>query len=164
MTHRLVPLATLLVAGCAPDASGPGRFTATVARAQLDTVRLTIPVIARPCAGGTGLVISGTAGGDGVLIWLGDSTAADTGAYTINTAADSVAGRHARVSLRFQTGDLARAVALDSGTVRLASDGATFAGSVTGSGSDPSAGDRPLVRGGFRGIAGGDSVPCRFGP
>jgi hypothetical protein len=161
---RALPLAAMLAARCGAEAPRPGMFTASVARHQLDTVRLRIPVVAQPCSEGSGLLISGVAAGDGVLMWLAGAGATDTGAYTISEAADSVPTRHARVSFRYMTGDLARAVALDSGTVRLTSHRAGYDGEVGGSGSDPAGGLRPLLAGAFRGVRPGDPVPCRLRP
>ena len=80
---------------------------------------------------------------------------------TVNRGADSVPGRHARVSLRYLAGDVAHTLVLDSGTVRVRRDGAVLAGSIGGSGFDDAENVRPLVDAVFQGIRPlPDSEPC----
>lgn len=159
---RAAAVVTLaLAAACGERAPVEGTIRATVTRPQLAPVALAVPARAHPCAGGNGQVITGAADLQGMLVWLVPGGGPDTGAFTVNRGADSVPGRHARVSLRYLAGDVAHNLALDSGTVRVRRDGAALAGSVGGSGFDDAENVRPLVDAVFRGIRVlPDSEPC----
>jgi hypothetical protein len=141
-----------LAAACGDPAPAEGTMRATVTRPQLAPVALAVTARAHPCAGGNGQVITGVADLQGMLVWLVPGGGPDTGAFTVNRGADSVPGRHARVSLRYLAGGVAHTLALDSGTVRVRRDGAVLAGSVGGTGFDDAESARPLVDAVFQGI------------
>ncbi len=142
-----------LAGGCAEGApTSEGAIRVSVSRPQLAPVELAVAARAYPCAGGGGQVVTGTGGLQGILLWLVPGSGPDTGAYTVNRGADSVPGRHARVSLRYLAGDVAHSLALDSGTVQLRLDGDGLAGTVGGSGFEAAESVRPLVRAVFQGI------------
>jgi hypothetical protein len=150
-----------LAAACGDRAPAEGTIRATVTRPQVAPVALAVPARAHPCAGGNGQVITGTADLQGMLVWLVPGGGPDTGAFTVNRGADSVPGRHARVSLRYLAGDVAHSLALDSGTVRVGRDGDVLSGSVGGTGFDGAENARPLVDAVFQGIRVlPDSEPC----
>lgn len=151
----------LAALGCGGSTSEAGRFTAALARAQLDTVRLAVPVTAAWCRGGGGVLVEGLEPGTAVLLWVGGDP---DRAYPIFDPADSVATVHARVVVRYPTGDLVQTLVLDSGTVDLARSADSLRGRVTGSGYDAAAGFRPQFQGGFHGVVlNADSVVCRDG-
>lgn len=148
-------------AACGERAPARGSIGITVSRPQLAPVVLAVPARAHPCAGGDGQVITGVADMQGMLVWLVPGGGPDTGAFTVNRGADSVPGRHARVSLRYLAGDLAHSFALDSGTVRVRLDAAGLAGTVGGAGFDAAETVRPLVEAVFQGVPVlADSEPC----
>ena len=163
--RRRAALAVLtLGAGCGDRAPADGTLRATVNRPQLASVEIVVAATARPCSGGGGQLIIGSGNLQGVLVWLVTGGGPDTGAFTVNRGADSVPGRHARVSLRYLTGDMGHALALDSGTVQVRREGATLAGSIGGSGFEAAEGVRPLVAAVFQGIRLlPDSEPCGDG-
>lgn len=149
------------VAACGDRATAAGSIRVTVTRPQVAPVMLAVPARAHRCIGGDGRVITGAADMQGMLVWLVPAGGPDTGAFTVNRGADSVPGRHARVSLRYLAGDMAHALALDSGTVVVRLDGTVLAGSVGGSGFDATESVRPLVDAVFQGIrVMPDSQPC----
>jgi len=162
--HRALLIVLGLGAACGDGAPADGTIRVTVNRPQLAPVVLSVPARAHPCTGGNGRVITGAANLQGMLMWLVPGDGPDTGAFTVNRGADSVPGRHARVSLRYVTGDVAHNLALDSGTVRVRRDGAVLAGSVGGSGFDGAENVRPLVDAVLEGIRVlPDSEPCGAG-
>ena len=161
MTRAAALVVLALAVACGERAPSTGTIRATVTRPQLAPVTLSVPARARACAGRRGQVITGVADLQGMLVWLVPGGGPDTGAYTVNRGADSVPGRHARVSLRYLAGDVAHTLALDSGTVRVRRDGAELAGSVGGSGFDDAENVRPLVDAVLQGIRRlPDSEPC----
>lgn len=164
MRSGAVAIVLALGAGC-PDGAAPGgTLHVTVSGAESTRVELTVPVEARRCSDGAGLLILGVADRQGMLVWVATAGGPDTGAYTLSPAGDSLPGRHARASLRYLTDDRTHAFAIDSGTVHLEHAGDTLSGTVTGSGFDHGAGRRPLVRADLRGIAVlPDSGRCRQG-
>ena len=161
MKRAAVVVTLALAMACGGRAPAGGTIRASVTRPQLDPIALAIPARAHPCAGGNGAVITGVADLQGMLVWLVPGGGPDTGAFTVNRGADSVPGRHARVSLRYLAGDVAHTLVLDSGTVRVRRDGAVLAGSIGGSGFDDAENVRPLVDAVFQGIRPlPDSEPC----
>ena len=154
-------LALVVGAACGERAPAGGSMRVTVNRPQVAPVVVALPARAHPCAGGDGQVITGAADMQGLLVWLVPAGGPDTGGFTVNRGADNVPGRHARVSLRYLAGDVAHALALDSGTVVVRRDGTVLAGSVGGSGFDATESVRPLVEAVFQGIrVMPDSEPC----
>jgi len=85
-----------------------------------DTVRFEAPATAAPCGRATlGLVLQGSTGGNGVLIWVRPGDSAAWGDFSLLARADSSAARGAVVALRFMVGDAAHGVTLDSGAVSV---------------------------------------------
>jgi hypothetical protein len=159
-----VLIALVLGAACG-DQGAPGvALHVTVNGADSSLVELTVPVEARRCSDGAGLLILGVAERHGMLVWVATAGGPDTGAYALSPAGDTLPGRHARASLRYLIDDRAHSLAIDSGTVHLERAGDALSGTVTGSGFDHGAGHRPLVRAELRGIPVlPDSGPCREG-
>lgn len=166
MKGRVAPVLLGVAAACG-GAQG-GTIRVTIERPQLDLVEFELAATAQPCAGGGGRMLSGTNGLQGMLVWIVTEGGPDSGAFPINRGADSVPVPHSRVSLRYLTGDIAHAIALDSGTVEVRPErpgGTTVSGSVVGSGFDSGENLRPLVRATFQGIrARPDSEACGSGP
>jgi hypothetical protein len=78
-----------------------------------DTVRFEVPVAARRCGDGRGILMHGARGGQGVLVWLRSSYPPDTGVYPLLPRGDSVALRGVIAAVRFQLGDVPHGLALD---------------------------------------------------
>jgi hypothetical protein len=150
---RVAPVLLGVAAACG-GAQG-GTIRVTIERPQLDAVELELAGAAKPCASGGGRMLTGTNGLQGMLVWIVTEGGPDSVAFPINRGADSVPVPHARVSLRYLIGDVAHAIALDSGTVEVRPErqgGITVGGSVVGSGFDSGENLRPLVRATFQGI------------
>lgn len=162
--NRIVCAAVVVAAACrAPAAPTPGTFVGSLARVQLDTIDIAVPVAAASCRDSVpgGVVVEGAERGSGVLVWL-SAAGPDSGAYPIAHPADSLTTVHARVTLHYRTGEVAHTLVLDSGTVRVDRAVGAISGAVAGSGHDPSGGLRPLLHGSFVAVPfATDSVPCR---
>jgi hypothetical protein len=100
-----------------------------------DTVRFEVSVIARRCAGGGGVLVTGSREGQGVLLLLRSAEPAiDTGSYVLLTRADSAALRGAIVAIRFSVGPTSHGLTVDDGTARVSRTTPTLAAGVSGRG------------------------------
>lgn len=109
-------------AACGSSPSAPARLSAVVIRAapNKDTVRFEAPATAAPCGRATlGLVLKGSSGGNGVMIWVRSGDSAAWGDFSLLARGDSSTARGAVVALRFMVGDAAHGVTLDSGAVSV---------------------------------------------
>jgi hypothetical protein len=136
MTHRAgaVLVAALAACGHPAEPHGTGRVRLAV-QGTPDTVRFEVPVIARRCAGGGGVLVTGAREGQGVLLLLrsADPTI-DTGSYALMTRADSASLRGAIVAVRFSVGPVSHGLTVDDGAAKVSRASPTLAVGVRGRG------------------------------
>jgi len=104
----------LLVLGAAAACGSRGaepaaRLSARIIRQSRDTLRFEAAAAANLCgrAVGDGVVLQGSAHGNGVLIYVRSSDSAPSGEFPLMARADSTTARGAIVTARFQAGDRA---------------------------------------------------------
>lgn len=163
---RWVAAAAFLALGCAgaSSSSGTGRVQLAVPGAS-DTVRFEVPVVARRCGPGHGLLFQGEQNGAGLLIWLRDTSTPGAGTYPLLSRGDSVTPRGAIATARFLVAQRTGGITIDDGTVTLSRATAPFALQVTGLGVETAFAQQrratlalenvPLLP---------DSVPCQVEP
>ncbi len=153
-------------AACGSSAPPPARLRARVTRPPKDTVSFEAPAAASRCGRtGLGLLLHGSAGGSGVLIWLrpGDSLA--PGEFPLLPRADSSARRGATVAVRFMIGDATHGFTLDSGEVAVTRAEASLTASARGSGPDAIVGVRAGLEASFESVPlETDTVACQARP
>lgn len=153
-------------AACGSSAPPPARLRAQVTRHPGDTVSFEAPALASHCSRpGLGLLLQGSAGGNGVLIWLrsGDSLAA--GEFSLLLRADTTAPHGATVAVRFMVGEAAHGLTLDSGAVSVTLAGASLSATARGSGLDPVAAGRVGLDASFASVPlATDTVECQVRP
>lgn len=166
MRHRALAALVLAALGAtcerAPERAGSVRAVAT--RLPKDTIRFTAPARAARCSVGTGggLLLEGSSGGNGVLVWLRASGPLEGGSWPLLQRGDTVSRRGATVGLRFMGGDVAYGVALDSGTVTLTDDSGLITLVVSGAGISVAAAGRVDAEATFDAVpVGADTVSCR---
>lgn len=139
--HSSACLAAALVAcGNPAEPHGTGRVRLAI-QGSTDTVRFEVPVIARRCAGGGGVLVTGAREGQGVLLLLRSADPAiDTGSYVLLTRADSAALRGAIVAIRFSVGPVSHGLTADVGTARVSRTTPTLAANVRGRGVETGTG------------------------
>lgn len=104
-----------------------------------DTVGFRIPVRARHCADGRGVVLDGALHGNGLLIWLRDGVGPpDGGNYPLLSRGDSAAPRGAIASVRYILGTVAHGLIVDSGLATLTREQPPYAVHLTGNGAEVS--------------------------
>ena len=157
-------LLALGAAACGSRGAGPAaRLRARIIRQSRDTLRFEIPAVASRCAPavGDGLVLQGSEHGNGVLVYLRSSDSVATGEYPLMARADSTTARGAIVTARFQTGDVAHGVVLDSGTVSVTRAGDVLTASARGTGAEVAGTGRVALAASFESVRiGADTVPC----
>ena len=150
-------------AACGSRGAGPAaRLSARLIRQSHDTLRFEAGALANRCghAGGYGLVLQGSAHGNGVLIYVRSDSAAN-GDFPLMARADSTTPRGAIVAARFQTGDLARGVVLDSGAVALTRAGDELTATARGAGAEVAGTGRVALTASFESVRiGPDTVQC----
>ncbi len=154
-------------AACGSASEQGGRVHALVAFPRQDTVRFEAPARARRCGGGPGkegLLLQGSADGNGVIIWLrgggGGSPAA--GPWPLLQRGDTVSPRGATVGVRYMMKDVARGFALDSGVVEVRATGPVLTVVARGTGLETAAAGRVAVEAAFDAVPlETDTVPCR---
>ena len=153
----------LAASACAPRATPPRRaLEARLALPTRDTVRIHAAATAQRCERGKGLLLVGTDGGAGVLLWARAPGLLPTGVYPVLTRSDSTSPRGATVSVRFMNAEAARGVMLDSGSVAFTRDGDRVSAHVRGSGLEPAGGVRAGLDAVFSPIpVAPDSASCR---
>jgi len=157
-----LPLAALALAGCAGAAEREGVLRARVAFPPQDTVRFTAPASARPCGQPGALVARGSAGGNGVLLWLRYRDSLASGDYPVLVRGDTATPPSAVVGVRFMTGALTHGTALDSGVVTVSRAGERLTARARGSGQEVGGARRARVEADFEALViGRDTVPCR---
>ncbi len=154
-------------AACGSASEQGGRVHALVAFPRQDTVRFEAPARARRCGGGPGkegLLLQGSADGNGVILWLrgsgGGSPAA--GLWPLLQRGDTVSLRGATVGVRYMMKDVARGLALDSGVVEVRATGAVLTVVARGTGLETAAAGRVAVEASFDAVPlETDTVSCR---
>ncbi len=115
------------------------------------------------CAQPGAMVLQGSGGGNGVLLWLryGDSLGA--GDYPIRTRGDTTP-HGAAAAVRFTIRDYAHGAPLDSGAVSVTRGPAGISARVRGSGLEAGGAQRVRVDASLDAVAlsGGDTVTCRL--
>lgn len=160
-------------AGCGSSTAPPARLNASVMRAE-DTVRFQAPAAASRCGRPKfGLLLHGSEGGNGVLIWLRSASPLTAGEFPLLTRADTDALRGATVAVRFGVGEAAHGVTLDSGGVAVTQTEPALSARARGSGLD-AVGVGRLAAGGAGRVAldasfesvplGADTVACQVQP
>jgi hypothetical protein len=147
MTRRpgVVLTAVLTACGNPAEPHGTGRVHLMV-QGTKDTIRFEVPVIARRCAGGGGVLVTGAREGHGVLVLLRSTAQAiDTGSYVLLTRADSAALRGAIVAIRFSIGPTSHGLTVDDGTARISQTAPTLAAGVRGRGVEAGTGAQRTV-------------------
>jgi len=142
MTGRACALLVAALGACGNPAEphGTGRVRLAV-QGRTDTVRFEVPVIARRCAGGGGVIVTGAREGQGVLLMLRSAgPAIDTGSYVLLTRADSAALRGAIVAIRFSVGPVSHGLTVDDGAARVSQATPTLAVDVRGRGVEAGTG------------------------
>ena len=154
-------------AACGGASEQGGRVHALVAFPRQDTVRFEAPARARPCSSGSGkegLLLQGSAGGNGVILWLrgsgGGSPAA--GPWPLLQRGDTVSPRGATVGVRYMMKDVARGFTLDSGVVEVRATGAVLTVVARGTGLETAAAGRVTLDASFDAVPlATDTVSCR---
>jgi hypothetical protein len=132
--------AALVACGNRAEPHGAGRVRLAI-QGTSDTVRFEVPVIARRCAGGGGVLVTGAREGQGVLLLLRTADPAiDTGSYVLLSRADSAALRGAIVAIRFSVGPVSHGLTVDIGTARVSRTTPTLAADVRGRGVEAGTG------------------------
>lgn len=102
-----------------------------------DTVGFRIPVRARRCGDGHGVVLDGGQHGNGLLVWLRNGVGSpDSGTYSLLSRGDSAAPRGAITSVRYILGTVAYGIIVDSGTATLARGQPPYTVHVKGNGAE----------------------------
>jgi hypothetical protein len=157
-------------AACGNSPQPAARLRAQVIRPPRDTVRFDTPASAGRCdragsGAGRGVLIRGTQGGNGVLIWLrpGDSLA--PGDFPLLERADSVAARGAVVAVRFMLGEVAHGLWVDSGAVSVSRRADRLTVTARGTGPELGTSGRVTLAASFESVAlGSDTVSCQVRP
>ena len=150
-------------AACGSRGAEPAaRLSARLIRQSRDTLRFEAGAVANRCGrGGDGLVLQGNAHGNGVLIYVRSGDSAASGDFPLMARADSTTPRGAIVAARFQTGDLARGVVLDSGAVALTRAGDELTATARGAGAEVAGTGRVALTASFESVRIGlDTVQC----
>jgi hypothetical protein len=114
-------VAVLALVGCGDRIAGTegvGRVHVTLTGPK-DTVAYEVPVTARRCGNGRGILLDGARHGNGLLVWLRSGGAIDTGAYPLLSRADSGAVRGAISAVRYVAGIASHGLIVDEGTAVL---------------------------------------------
>ena len=154
-------------AACGSASEQGGRVHALVTFPRQDTVRFEAPARARRCGGGPGkegLLLQGSADGNGVILWLRGSGGGPpaAGPWPLLQRGDTVSPRGATVGVRYMMKDVARGFALDSGVVEVRATGPVLTVVARGTGLETAAAGRVAVEASFHAVPlETDTVPCR---
>ncbi len=130
-----------------------------------DTVRFDVPVVARRCGDGRGVLMQGVREGQGVLVWLRGGYPPDTGAYPLLPRGDSVALRGVIAAVRFQLGDVPHGLMLDDGSADVTRATPLLALHVRGVGLETSVAEQRTVEFALERVPlAPDTVPCGVRP
>ena len=157
----------LLGAACGRKPEPTSRVRAFVARPHQDTIRFEVPAGAKRCSsasGAWGLLLQGSRGGNGVVVWLRGrgADALAPGPWPLLQRGDSVSPRGATVGVRYMASDVAHGLVLDSGAVVVRDTGRIVALVARGAGLEPAAGGRVALEASFDAVPlEADTVSCR---
>ena len=140
--HSLCTLAAVLALACgsptAPQGTGRVRL---VQAGSADTIQFDVPVVARVCAGGRGIMVSGAWRGEGVLVWLrAERARPDTGTYPLLARGDSGSVRGVIAAVRFVVGPTSHGFIVDDGSATVTRVIPSFAAQLHGRGVEPGLG------------------------
>jgi hypothetical protein len=158
-----VLLALGAAAACGSRGAGPAaRLSARIIRQSRDTLRFEVPAVTNRCGPAVGgLVLQGSEHGNGVLVYLRSSDSVASGEFPLMARADSTTVRGAIVTARFQTGEVAHGVVLDSGMVSVTRVGDVLTASARGAGAEVAGTGRVALAASFESVRiGADTVPC----
>ncbi len=150
-------------AACGSRGAEPAaRLSASVIRQSRDTLRFEAAAAANRCGRAVGgLVLQGSAHGNGVLIYVRSSDSVPSGEFPLMARADSTTARGAIVTARFQAGDQARGVVLDSGSVAVSRAGDVLTATARGAGAEVAGTGRVALTASFESVRlGPDTVLC----
>ncbi len=151
-------------AACGSRGAEPAaRLSASIIRQSRDTLRFEAAAVANRCgrALGDGLVLQGSAHGNGVLVYVRSSDSVPSGEFPLMARADSTTARGAIVTARFQAGDLARGLVLDSGSVAVRRAGDVLTATARGAGAEVAGTGRVALTASFESVRiGPDTVQC----
>lgn len=146
MTFRARAVLMFALAACgdssptAPHGTGRVRL---VGVGSADTAHFEVPVTARRCADGRGILVTGAQAGQGVLVWLRSTGAAlDTGAYPLLTRGDSSGARGAIVAVRYAVGPVTHGLTVDDGVAIVTRTTPALDVAVRGNGLEVPSGGR----------------------
>ena len=157
---------------CGNSSQRPAWLRAQVTRPPRDTVPFDTPASAGRCGrgsggggGGRGVLIRGTQGGNGVLVWLRSGDSLAPGDFPLLERADTVAARGAVVAVRYMLGDVAHGFWADSGAVSVDRRADRLTITARGSGLELGAAGRTSLVASFGSITlASDTVSCQVRP
>jgi len=137
-----------------------------VTRPTLDTLRFEAPAAASRCGRAGHVLLRGSEGGNGVLVWLRSADSLAGGEFPLLARGDSVASRGAVVAVRFMLGEAAHGFTFDSGAVFLTRTAGLLSATARGSGSDSDpagVAGRVALDASFQSVPlGSDTVACQI--
>jgi len=153
-------------AACGSASEQAGRVHARVIPPRTDTIGFEAPARARRCSSGSGkegLLLQGSAGGNGVILWLrGGGGSPPAGSWPLLQRGDTVSPRGATVGVRYMMKDVARGFTLDSGVVEVRATGAVLTVDARGTGIETAAAGRVTLEASFDAVPlETDTVSCR---
>lgn len=160
-------LAALGLVACGGSGGGTGALRVLLIRLPKDTVRFAAAASGRRCApgAGRGVVLEGTSGGNGVLLWLRAPDSLTLGEYAVLQRVDSTTPRGAIAAARFMIHEVPHGVALDSGAVTVSAIARAVTARLRASGLEVGGGSRVAVDASFLAVPlGPDTVSCRQAP
>ena len=153
-----------IACGAATEPTGTASVRLVSARSP-DTVRFEVPVVARRCGDGRGVLLHGAREGQGVLVWLRGAYPPDTGAYPLLPRGDSVAVRGVIAAVRFQLGDVAHGLTLEDGSASVTRASPRLALHVRGVGLETSVAEQRTAELALERVPlAPDTVPCGVRP
>lgn len=134
-----------------------------------DTVRIAAPAAAGRCGRARlGLLVHGSEGGNGVMVWLRPGDSFERGEFPLLPRGDSVTARGATVVVRFAVDNVVHGAVLDSGAVSVTQADDPLALRARGSGADIALGvssGRVTLDAAFDAVpVGRDTVACQVPP
>ena len=135
--------------------------------AHSPTVRFDVPIMARRCMAGRGMLMHGASDGQGVLVWLRGAAGQvlDTGTYPLLPRGDSASSRGAIASVRFLVGDVAHGLTLDDGSATVTVASPPFALRVRGVGLETALAEQRSAELTLEQVPlASDTVPCGVQP
>jgi hypothetical protein len=164
----MAPVAlALLGAACGSASEQAGRVRVRVTRPPKDTIRFEAPARARRCGGRKGLLVHGSSGGNGVVVWLrtGSADSLANGPWPLLQRGDTMSRHGATVGVRYMMGDVAHGLPLDSGTVEVRKVSGVLTIVARGTALDATASGRVGLEASFEAVPlATDTVSCRPRP